>query len=108
MNKTSSWPKFSPFIQGNLTFFTFNAEFDYGFVIPNNTAQPQLWMSAIDLSKADQGTGDPSYAPFWLPFQDPTTNNHSAVWTEMVQCTQPTDCPSGYTCTNGQCAPSIQ
>ena len=35
MNKTTSWPKFAPFIQsaqggGSLVFFTFSAKFDYG------------------------------------------------------------------------------
>ena len=28
--------------------------------------------------------GDPSYAGFWLPFQDINTNNHIAQWTREV------------------------
>ena len=33
-------------------------------------SQPQLWMAAINLTKAASGT-DASYPAFWLPFQDP-------------------------------------
>src|SRR5207244_4072957 len=89
-NKTTTWPKFAPFIQdnGNLVFFTFSAKFNYGFVVTDGQT-PQLWMSAIDLGKAqaELGAGDPSSPPFWLPFQDPTQKNHTGIWTQEVACT---------------------
>lgn len=112
-NKTTAWPKFAPFQQGSLVFFTFSAKLDYGFVIKQGEVQasedsyrPQIWMSGIDLSKAATG-GDPSYPPFWLPFQDPETNNHEAIWTQELACSRPADCGSEFTCTGGVCVPII-
>src|SRR4029079_12273478 len=90
-NKTSSWPKFAPFVQasGSLMFLTFNSKIDYGFRLPNSTRAPdkmeaQLWLSAIDLARL--GSGDPSLPPVWLPFQDVTQRNHLGFWTEQVDC----------------------
>jgi len=42
----------------------------------------QLWVAAIDLSKAS--SGDPSYPAFRLPAQDLTENNHRPFWTVDV------------------------
>ncbi len=109
-NKTTSWPKFAPFIQssGDLVFFTYSAKFDYGFAVTNGQT-PQLWMSAINLRKAQSelGVSDPSYPPFWLPFQNPKEKNHSGIWTSDVACTMPSDCPSEFNCVNGTCVPVI-
>lgn len=75
--------------------------------------QPQLWMAAINLSKAASG-GDPSIVPFWLPFQDSTAHNHIAQW--VVQLVGPpttgdmgTCVPDGVTCSSGgaQCCNGI-
>jgi hypothetical protein len=109
MNKTTTWPKFAPFIQngGSLVFFTFSAKFDYGFVVTDGMT-PQLWMSAIDLSKAKADIPmDPSYTPFWLPFQNPKEANHSGIWTTDVACsTEGTgSCPAEFSCVNGVCMP---
>ena len=67
--------------------------------------QPQLWMAAINLSKASSGA-DPSYPAFWLPFQDSKSHNHIAQW--VVQLVGPpqngdmgTCVPSGTTCSAG-------
>ncbi len=112
-NKTTAWPKFAPFQQNNLVFFTFSAKFDYGFVIDQaavkameGTYRPQIWMSGIDLTKAAQGM-DPSYPPFWLPFQDSSTNNHEVLWTEDLVCNKPGDCGSEFQCMNGVCVPIV-
>ncbi len=109
MKRTATWPKFAPFIQngGQLVFITFSSKFAYGFVVPDG-ARPQLWMAAIDLNKANSelGAGDPSYPPFWLPFQDPSQNNHEAIWTTQVNCDPMNpdgDCPPEFTCQNGMC-----
>ena len=40
-------------------------------------------MVAIDPAKVAVGD-DPSYAAFCLPFQDLTTSNHIAQWTQVV------------------------
>lgn len=112
-NKTTSWPKFAPFQQGNLVFFTFSAKFDYGFVIQQeevkrreDSYRPQLWMSGIDLGQVAPGA-DPSYPPFWLPFQDAETNNHEALWTTDLACTRPKDCGDEFTCLMGVCVPQV-
>ncbi len=113
MGKATNWPKFAPFIQpldateqsmGNLMFFTFSSKFAYGWVVPDN-ARPQLWMSAIDTSKLNGSGMDPSYPPFWLPFQDPKQNNHEAIWTTDVACTTDNSCPTDYQCVDGKCVP---
>jgi hypothetical protein len=107
-NRTSSWPKFAPFVQanGSLVFITFSAKFAYGFVVPDK-ARPQIWMSAIDLGRAAQGAADPSYPPFWLPFQDPTQNNHETIWTEEVACNSDGDCPAEFICEMNACVPKV-
>jgi Tol biopolymer transport system component len=110
MGRTATWPKFSPFLQtsstgSTLVFFTFSAKFDYGFVVQGGFT-PQLWMAGIDLAKAKvENPSDPSYPPFWLPFQDPKQNNHSGIWTTDVACSGmgTGDCPPEFTCENGVC-----
>ena len=110
---TTSWPKFAPFEQANdqLVFITFSSKANYGFEVTSGM-QPQIWMAAIDLKVAAQvaqnlSVADPSYAPFWLPFQDPTTNNHETIWTEQIACSTDADCgDTGFFCEQGQCDPA--
>ncbi len=45
--------------------------------------QQQLWMFAVDPAKILAGQ-DGSYPAFFLPFQDPTTSNHIAQWTQKI------------------------
>ncbi len=65
-------------------------------VFPANCKQPQLWMAAVNLDQAEIPSTDPSLPAFWLPFQDDTTHNHTAQWTQTV-VTTPMD---GGTCLN--------
>ena len=106
-NRTVTWPKFAPFVQGGgkLVFLTFSTKFAYGFVVPDQ-ARPQIWMAGIDLGQAASG-GDPSFPPFWLPFQDPSQNNHETIWTTDVACITPEDCPDEFACEGGTCVPII-
>jgi WD40 repeat protein len=117
----STWPKFAPYLQqdGDIMFVTFHSRIDYGFVLPNhlaptaadlsNSANPQLWFAAIDVSKLGEGGDpDPSYAPAWLPLQDVTDRNHLGFWTEKIGCTVDAQCGNnGRTncdkCAAGQC-----
>ena len=68
---------------------TFSSSRRYGLRTPPPGTSPEattgalLWMVAIDPDLAAQGQ-DPSYAAFCLPFQDVTTSNHIAQWTEDV------------------------
>ena len=60
------------------------------------------------LGKVGEG-GDPSFPPFWLPFQDSDANNHEVLWTEDVACTKSTDCGSDseFDCLGGVCTPKL-
>jgi hypothetical protein len=49
-----------------------------------NCQQPQIWMAAINLQQVELGQADPSFPAFWLPYQDITTHNHTAQWTQTV------------------------
>jgi hypothetical protein len=50
--------------------------------------QQQLWMFAVDPDKIASGV-DGSYPAFFLPFQDPTTSNHIAQWTQQIVSSNP-------------------
>ncbi len=62
-----------------------------GYVSPNEStgqSQQQLWMFAVDPAKIMAGQ-DGSYPAFFLPFQDPTTSNHIAQWTQKIVTNAP-------------------
>ncbi len=106
-NSGTNWPRVTPFIQGGkLIFFTFSARFPYGFV--KSGSNPQIWMAGVDLEKAEaHPEEDPSFAPFWLPFQNPSESNHLGTWTTDVKCMDDTQCPSEFRCMGGSCVPPI-
>ncbi len=54
----------------------------------NGQNQQQLWMFAVDPAKILAGQ-DGSYTAFFLPFQDPTTSNHIAQWTQQIVTQNP-------------------
>jgi hypothetical protein len=68
---------------------TFSSSRRYGLRTPpagtssESTTGTLLWMVAIDPDRAINGQ-DPSYAAFYLPFQDVTSSNHIAQWTKQV------------------------
>ncbi len=106
LEKWSTYPKFAPFSvgqseSGTQFFLTFNSKINYGLLLDND-AKPdaqriaQLWMSEVDVSKLPE---DPSSAPIWLPFQDPTAPGHLGIWTKEVKCR--TD-QGGAACAPGQ------
>ena len=79
-------PTWAPSTKPDIFWVAFSSLRAYGDVLDGG--RDQLWAAAIDPEKI--GTGeDPSYAAFWLPFQDVNEGNHRAFWaidTEM-------DCP---------------
>jgi hypothetical protein len=115
----NSWPKFAPFVhhfQGKTIFWlTFSSRRDYGLRLINSTAAAdsqvaQLWMVAVSPDRLNT-VGDGGFPPFWLPFQDLSTGNHIAQWTETVVrqgCQNDSDCIQGEFCSGGACYPPIQ
>jgi hypothetical protein len=82
----TSWAKWCPFVyeyKGEpVMWFTFSSMRKYGNLLADGQ-NPQLWMAAFSPALAEEGE-DPSWPAFYLPFQDITTNNHIAQWTEVV------------------------
>jgi hypothetical protein len=93
---TNSWPKWAPFefqrtqtAGSRLMWMTFSSSRSYGLRSPPTGTSAEsasgtlLWMVAIDPELAAAGQ-DPSYPAFALPFQDVTSSNHIAQWTEEI------------------------
>lgn len=104
-----SWPKWAPlahtYAGGTVHWLTVSSRRPYGL---RGGTTSQLWMMGFDPARAAAGE-DPSFAAFWLPFQDPASGNHIAQWVEHVDrqpCTEGT-CPSGEFCEGGYCVPFI-
>lgn len=72
----NSQPTWAP--PGDYDWIAFNTQRAYGVVQGQGTQQ--IWVSAIDLKKAEQGA-DPSFPAFRVPFQGLKENNHRAFWT---------------------------
>jgi hypothetical protein len=115
----NSWPKFAPYVQhfnGRTIFWiTFSSRRDYGLRLINSAASSdtrvaQLWMVAFS---PELGEADPGFPPFWLPFQDISTGNHIAQWTQKVArqpCVPGPDnsgCMPDEMCMDGQCVPTM-
>jgi hypothetical protein len=103
-----SWPKWSPLVHsyanGSVFWLTFSSRRAYGLRAGGTS---QLWMVGIDPARIAAGQ-DPSFASFWLPFQDPASGNHIAQWVETIerQACDPAPCMSGEFCEMGQCVPN--
>ncbi len=94
---TNSWPKWAPFefqrteeAGSRVVWMTFSSSRNYGLRTPpagTSSAEAMtgtlIWMVAIDPARAAAGQ-DPSVAAFALPFQDVSSSNHIAQWTEEV------------------------
>ncbi len=81
----TTWPKFAPFAQGendNLFFLSFTSRMLFG-VLPSG-GKSQIWMAGIDVNNL--GTGDPSYAPLWLPYQEFQDGSLEPYWAETLPC----------------------
>ncbi len=105
-----SWPKWSPlphsYVRGPVYWLTFSSRRAYGLRAGGTS---QLWMVGFDPARAAAGL-DPSFAAFWLPFQDPASGNHIAQWVEHVDrppCDQGA-CAEGEICDpDGYCIPVV-
>ena len=90
--QTNSWARWAPFNQTlgannqNLYWVTVSSKRNFGVRLVNQQ-RPQIWMSPFFPDQAAMSV-DPSGSPFRLPFQDITSDNHIAQWTEKVIATQ--------------------
>jgi WD40-like Beta Propeller Repeat len=96
---TNSFPRWSPFVfqrsadaaTSRLEWLTFSSTRSFGLRPPPPSANPGdetpvgtlIWMAAVDPDKIANGE-DGCYTAFALPFQDLTTSNHIAQWTQQV------------------------
>jgi hypothetical protein len=95
-----TFAKPTPFVSNHrgkqLGWFTVSSQRRAGLrkMFPNDSAvgdtdtQALLWMFAIEPARLSDGA-DPSYAGFFLPFQNMATSNHMAQWTERIVSDDP-------------------
>ena len=134
-NSYPRWAPFVQNYHGNkLLWFTFSSTRDYGVRVLNHKTgmyqcypadayetpggahkqafasqcqEPQLWMAPITSTQAQGAGTDPSGVAFWIPYQDPTTHNHTAQWTQqLTTLPTPSKCtcvPQGQACSNNAC-----
>ncbi len=89
----SSWPRFSPsrgrFRGKSLYWVAFSSRRAYGLKLSgstNGSTKPQLWFAGLLLDDAAAASGDPSFAPVWLPNQNDAepTGNHVPQWVTVA------------------------
>jgi hypothetical protein len=86
--QTNSWGRWAPFQQTfgasseAMYWVTVSSKRDFGVRLVGQ-AWPQIWMTPFFADRAAMGM-DPSVAMFRLPFQNITSKNHIAQWTEKV------------------------
>lgn len=105
-NLMDTFPRATPFVTdhrgGKLMWFTQSSQRRAGLrkfnpqssVVGDKATQTTLWMFAIDPAKILAGDGDTSnYTGFFLPFQDLSTSNHMAQWTQKIATDNPAPPP---------------
>jgi hypothetical protein len=75
-NQQNSYPRWGPLPDDDILWLAWSSIRTYPI---ESFGQPQIWVTAIDTSLAETGV-DPSSAPFWLPGQDPASDNHLPFW----------------------------
>lgn len=95
---TNSWARWAPFQQtvgtDSIYWITVSSQRNFGTRIDQaarvaamQSKRPQIWMTAF-VPAAAEANLDPSQPSFRLPFQNITTNNHIAQWTQKIVVTQ--------------------
>jgi len=92
-NWSNSWPRFAPthgtFQGNNLYWIAFSSRLPYGATLagtdnpPTMDTEPQLWFAAVTVNPSGTLSMDPSFAPVWMPQQNPggvQRGNHSPQW----------------------------
>ncbi|NOY93007.1 MAG: hypothetical protein GXP55_17625 [Deltaproteobacteria bacterium] len=99
----SYYPTFSPFDEGGYFWLAFFSTRDYGNSRAGTagSGRRQLWVAAV--SDSPTAGSDPSFAPYWLPQQDRTTDNMAAQWTEAPCRADARGCATSGECCSGFC-----
>jgi len=95
---SSTWPNWAPTMGKKYAWLAYASERPYGHLLtPQNKSCgsmvqgqgscKQLWVMAIDITKMQSGTADPSFAPFWIPGQSIHAQYVSPQWTKAVLTT---------------------
>ncbi len=85
----NSMPSWAPSTRPEEVFWlAFSSLRDYGEVLSGGETD-QLWGAAVDPARIEAGS-DPSYAAFWMPFQQIDQGNHRAFWAQDTD----QECPS--------------
>ncbi len=82
----NTMPSWAPDIDENLAWLAFASSRRYGEILPVR-GTPQIWVTAINLARAENGL-DPSSAAFWLPSQDVRVVNNNPIWAPHVEPTK--------------------
>lgn len=86
----NSMPTWAPTTDtGQVFWLALSSLRDYGNVLVGE-GRDQLWGAAIDPTRIG-GATDPSYASFWMPFQQLDEGNHRAFWAIDSEQQCPTD-----------------
>lgn len=91
----STWPQWAPTIGKKYAWLAYASERPYGHLltqanencgalVQGQQSCKQLWVTAIDLTKMNSGSMDPSFAPFWIPGQSIHAQYVSPQWTKAV------------------------
>jgi hypothetical protein len=88
----NSWPRFSPdigtFRGQKLYWVAFSSRRPYGTQLNTGaiaSTQPQLWFAGVAVGEIN--ASDPSFAPVWLPGQNPggvLSGNHTPQWVKVA------------------------
>jgi hypothetical protein len=91
---SNSWPRFSPnagsFRAGTLHWIVFSSRRPYGtqvnYGVTPPSQRPQLWIAGVFAD--GEVASDPSFAPVWLPNQNPSqalpSSNHTPQWAAVA------------------------
>ena len=72
----NSYPRWGPLPDDDVLWLAYSSLRSYPLEL---TDLPQIWVTSVDVTAAAAGE-DPSTAPFWLPGQDPRSDNHLPFW----------------------------
>jgi Putative metal-binding motif len=85
----NSMPTWAPSSTPGIFWLAFSSIRDYGNLLVGKD-RDQLWGAAIDPARIGMGV-DPSFAAFWMPFQQLDEGNHRAFWAIDTEEVCPSD-----------------